>query len=339
MNFLGKEVMNRFLEEICRDVKIFRLNETSTKQAIVLKLLNALGWNVFDIDEVRPEYGVESKRVDYALLINHSPKVFIEVKKVGESLENHQEQLLSYSFEEGVGLAVLTNGISWWFYLPLKEGTWKQRRFYTINLLEQDKEKVAQKFFDLLSKENIKTGKALKVAEQIYKEKIQKFEIRKAIPRAWNKLLIEPDELFVELLAEITEKLCGYKPEESDIREFLREHLDSFLVDELTVSGNRKRYSSKNVRLKGNLYMTKQEKVKLPPDGTLCRFKYKGKFYFGKILNQRIVVEGIGEFSSLSTAATAITKNSVNGWRVWEFKLPHGSEWVRADLWRKQRKS
>ena len=332
--FSKKEMMYHFLEEVRQSIKIFRLNETSTKQAIVLRLLSILGWDVFNIEEVRPEYGVESKKVDYALLVNHSPRVFIEVKKVGESLENHQGQLLSYSFEEGIQLSVLTNGVSWWFYLPLKEGSWRQRKFYAINLLEQDENEIVQKFIDLLSKESVKTGQALKKAELIYEGKIRQSEVRKTIPKAWNKLLTDPDELFIELLAEVTEKLCGYKPEASDIKDFLKENLDNFLIKEESVP---KYHKHENVRFSKNV---KSRNIryggKLPPEGTLCRFKYKGKFYFGEIVNQKIVVDGIGEFSSLSAAATAITKNSVNGWRVWEFKLPQENEWIQADAWRRR---
>jgi len=50
-------------------------------------------------------------------------KAFIEVEQTGTDLEQHQEQLLNYSFQEGVKLASLTNGVAWRFYLPLHEGS------------------------------------------------------------------------------------------------------------------------------------------------------------------------------------------------------------------------
>ncbi len=61
-------------------------------------MLTLLGWNQFNIDEVTPEYSVSGKRVDYALRHNGSNKVFIEVKKAGEDLEKHQEQVLISAF-------------------------------------------------------------------------------------------------------------------------------------------------------------------------------------------------------------------------------------------------
>jgi len=119
-------------------------------------------------EEVTPEFSVESRRVDYSLRLNHTNEVFLEVKKTGEDLDKYQEQLLDYSFRQGVELAILTNGTTWWFYLPTKKGDWKARKFYTIDVIQQESHDVAQKFIDLLSKANVQTGKALQHAESIY---------------------------------------------------------------------------------------------------------------------------------------------------------------------------
>lgn len=77
--------MNNFVEKFINQIKSnTRLNyydETQTKQAIILPLLQYLGWNVFDVEEVAPEFLVENKRIDFALRINNNNQVFIEVKK------------------------------------------------------------------------------------------------------------------------------------------------------------------------------------------------------------------------------------------------------------------
>jgi len=143
------EELFKLISEFKKDKRLLLFDEAATKQAVILRILKSLGWDPFNIDEVYPEYSVGSKRVDYALKSNGRNKVFIEVKKVNEDLEKHQEQLLSYSFQEGVKLAILTNGISWWFYLPLREGSWEQRKFYTIEIYDQDIEDIVRKFDDL----------------------------------------------------------------------------------------------------------------------------------------------------------------------------------------------
>ena len=215
------EELLRLIHDFKKDRRLLSFDEAATKQAVILRILKALGWDPFTIDEVYPEYSVGGKRVDYALRYNGRNKVFIEVKKVNEDLEKHQEQLLNYSFQEGVNLAILTNGISWWFYLPLREGSWEQRKFYTIEIYDQETEDITKKFEEFLSKENVISDIAIKNAENLYKSKQKQHLIKETLPKAWEKIITEPDELLVELLAETTEKLCGYKPDNETVEQFL----------------------------------------------------------------------------------------------------------------------
>jgi hypothetical protein len=108
------EELLKLINDFKNNKKLQSFDEASTKQAMILSVLKVLGWNPFNIEEVYPEYPVDNKneRVDYSLTHNGKNKVFIEVKKVTEDLDKHQEQLLNYSFREGVKLAILTNGIS-----------------------------------------------------------------------------------------------------------------------------------------------------------------------------------------------------------------------------------
>lgn len=224
------EQLKIFLEKLKSNPRVSNFDEAATKQAIVLPLLHMLGWNTYNIDEVTPEFPVENGRVDYSLRLNNTNEVFLEVKKTGEDLNKHQEQVLDYSFRQGVELATLTNGITWWFYLPTKKGDWKTRKFYTIDIIQQESSDIAQKFIDLLLKANVQTGEALQHAESIYKGKLKKKSIEETLPEAWNKLVSEPDALLVDLLSEITEKLCGFKPETDEVTRFLKHHEGQFLL-------------------------------------------------------------------------------------------------------------
>jgi len=224
------EKLKSFIEELKINPRIGTFDEAATKQAIILPLLHQLDWNTYNIDEVMPEFSVENKRVDYSLRINNTNEVFFEVKKTGEDLEHFQEQLLDYSFRQGVELAILTNGKTWWFYLPTKRGNWKTRKFYTIDIIQQETQDVSQKFIDLLSKHNIQTGKALQHAESIYKGEQKKKLIEETMPEAWNKIITEPDSLLIDLLSEATEKLCGFKPENDETSRFLKTYEDRFLL-------------------------------------------------------------------------------------------------------------
>ncbi len=216
-----KENLMNAIKEIRNDGSLLILDEASIKSAIILRLLSLLGWNPFDINQVKPEYTVESKRVDFSLRINGANKAFIEVKRPSENLEPHQEQLLGYSFREGVKIAILTNGVTWWFYLPLNEGSWEQRRFFTADFTEQPLESIADRFIALLSKDHIATGDAVKNAEGLYQSRQRKGILKEALPKAWHKLINDPDDLLVDLLIETTEKLSGFRPEIEDVERFL----------------------------------------------------------------------------------------------------------------------
>lgn len=224
------EQLKGFIENLKTNPRVSTFDEAATKQAIILPLVHLLGWNTYNIDEVSPEFSVEGGKVDYSLRDNNTNKVFIEVKKASEDLEKHEEQLLLYSFRQGVKLASLTNGMTWWFYLPTKEGDWKARKFYTIDIIQQESHDVTQKFIDLLSKNNVQTGKALHCAESIYEGKQRRKKIEETLPEAWNKLISELDSLLIELISEITEKLCGFKPENDETLQFLKKYEGRFLL-------------------------------------------------------------------------------------------------------------
>ena len=219
-----------FVDSLKNNPRVPNFDEAATKQAIILPLLHLIGWNTYNIDEVTPEFSVENRRVDYSLRISNTNEVFIEVKKTGVDLEKHQEQLLDYSFRQGVELAVLTNGTTWWFYLPTKKGDWKTRKFYTIDIVQQESHDIAQKFIDLLSKTNVQTGKTLKHAEEIYKGRLKKKVLEETLPEAWNKLISDPDSSLLDLLAETTEKLSGFKPDVNEATRFLKRYESHFLL-------------------------------------------------------------------------------------------------------------
>lgn len=207
-----------FIEDIkIKDMSSF--NEASTKQIVIMRLLYILGWDIFNIDDVIPEYSVGSMKVDYAL--KGKNKVFIEVKKIGEDLEKYQQQLLGYSFQEGVNLSILTNGITWWFYLPLREGDWRQRRFYTIDIFQQDSKEIALKFVAFISKENINNGDAIDNAESIYDGQQRSNALEDAIPKAWNRIIGEYDNILINLISDVAEKICGFRPDDEMVIQFL----------------------------------------------------------------------------------------------------------------------
>ena len=140
--------------------RLAQFDEANTKATAIEPILRELGWDVVDPDEVRREYSVGSRSVDYALFCDDTLKVFIEAKRGEESLERHQDQLVRYAFDEGVEIAILTNGATWWFYLPIRAVSWERRKVVTLALNQQDNPEIVQKLVDVLSKENVFSGES-----------------------------------------------------------------------------------------------------------------------------------------------------------------------------------
>ena len=104
-------------------------NEDETKQYLILPLLEALGWDIRG-PEVRPEYGVGSGRVDYALILNERVVALLEAKSAGTRIFskfglnlNLARQIIGYCCEAGVEFGILTNGIQWVVFKTFEPGT------------------------------------------------------------------------------------------------------------------------------------------------------------------------------------------------------------------------
>ncbi|MBF0628752.1 MAG: restriction endonuclease, partial [Magnetococcales bacterium] len=65
------------------------ISEEDTKRVLITPLLQALQWDVLDIDEVRNEFRSQPQDnpVDYALFLNRTPCLFLEAKAINHSLD------------------------------------------------------------------------------------------------------------------------------------------------------------------------------------------------------------------------------------------------------------
>lgn len=203
---------------------VLTFGEMQAKRAIIEPIFDCLDWETSEPDEVFLEYPTHSgERVDYAFLKGSDPLVLIEAKRPGESLDNPRyiEQILKYAFQKGVPLAILSNAIEWSFYLPLEKGDWQTRKFYSIDLNTQDIDSVCDRFIEFLSKDNVLSGTSLESAKKMRKSAERRLRIQKTLPEVWNTIITEPNEILVELLIEETERRCGFKPDESQVKDFI----------------------------------------------------------------------------------------------------------------------
>ncbi len=210
-------------------------NEAQVKQAVILPILRALGWDDSDPNEFVPELSVELENakgaVDYALH-SKSPKrqplVFIEAKRLGNVDTVGEEQLFRYANNKGVPFLVLTDGNVWNYYLAMAVGEPPERIVYRAELKQEERlSEFAGYFQRYLTKDRVLSGRAWQDAEVDRKNRAYSEAAREAIPDCWHVLLEMPDQDVVNLLADAVETQHGVRPELDDVEEFLRRQVTS----------------------------------------------------------------------------------------------------------------
>ena len=221
-----------FIKDLKSNKKLSSFDEASTKQAVVLRMLSFFGWDIFNVDEVCPDYAANSSHVSYALRLGDKNKIFVEVKKISEKLDDHQKKFVEIASGEDADIAVLTNGVTWWFYLTSSNGSWQQKWFYSADFFKQEPDTFVPQLVDLLTMNRVAKGQALKTAKDLFHDKKQKMAAD-FLPKAWNQIISQSNKIFIELLSLQTEKLCGYKVDIKSIETFLGKHVDEWLISDI----------------------------------------------------------------------------------------------------------
>jgi hypothetical protein len=214
-----------FIKKIQSDNRFGAFDEAAIKQGIVLKILSFLDWDPFDVDEVQPECEVQGGKVDFCLKKEKVHKVFILVRKNDKEFARHQDKVLSVSAQGKVPIGILTNGLTWWFFLPLVQGTADEKKFLTIEMGGQKAEEASEVLGNFLTKENVVSGEAEKAAEDIYTARQRDFFIKESLPKAWAQIMSDPKKWLADILGSVTEELCGYHPDRQAIEEFISSKL------------------------------------------------------------------------------------------------------------------
>lgn len=97
------------------------INEAQTRQVILLRILQALGWDIWNPEEVSAEKnrggGGGAYIPDFTVALAGENKYILEAKALGrEFTENDKTQAVNYAGAIGLRWAVLSNGVTWQFY-------------------------------------------------------------------------------------------------------------------------------------------------------------------------------------------------------------------------------
>ena len=200
-------------------------SEAEISQGVVKRVLNDLGWPVFDMQVVAPEFKIGTRKVDYALCQPPGKAaILVEVKDLGKADGKGQKQLFEYCFHQGVPIAVLTDGRTWSFFFPAGQGSYEERLFAHIDLLDDDHGNAARTLVRYLDVEDVKSQTARKRAEQDYEAARFQKQAATKYASVWRKLLSGPEPLLLDLFSEEVESATGVRPERERAAEFIRGH-------------------------------------------------------------------------------------------------------------------
>lgn len=175
------------------------LKETPTRTVFIEPMLEALGWDIRDLDEVEPEYStVDGKPVDYALKINRKPVIYLEAKPLDDSLEDMKSvtQTVNYANADGIDWCILTNGRQYRVYRSSERAPAPEKLLFECSIDPADNpgsslEDIARSF-ERLSRESLAEGRLDAWGKQIFVDG----KVRKIL----EKIFTDPPRALVNLI-------------------------------------------------------------------------------------------------------------------------------------------
>lgn len=310
------------------------LGEQNTKASLIEPILEALGWDIRDPDEVHREFRPISKDspVDYALKLIRKPRLFLEAKGLGEDLSDRKwvTQVLGYAVVAGVEWCVLSDGDCYRFYNAAAPVDAEEKLFCTIRLTECS-EAEALKTLSLISRRNMEDN----LLDVLWSAHFVDRRVKEAV----RVMFASVDRALVRLIHRKTVKLTP-----KDIAESLR-RLD-IRVDLATIPPEAPKPSSRQALAKspGRRSAAEQPRRKahfavklsdlvtaglLRPPLPLFR-KYRGRLVEAKLLPDGTVEFQGNVYKTCSTAAEVARgtvtgrRMNTNGWSFWQFHDGNG---------------
>lgn len=174
-------------------------NEEATKMALIAPFIQALGYDIFNPTEVKPEFAADlpgikqGERVDYAVLEDGHPKILVEAKAYTVDLKTAEKGQLSRYFQATKArIGILTNGKKFLFFSDLdRPNLMDERPFAEIDLFDLKAAPLEQ--IKQLSKSMFDLDTLLSTAERLKYLRGVKEELRRE--------LTDPSEWFVREMA------------------------------------------------------------------------------------------------------------------------------------------
>ncbi len=170
-------------------------SEEATKQSMILPLLQILGYDIFNPEEVMPEIPCDisnkGDKVDYVIANNGKHEILIECKECHQNLDNHICQLRKYFVASDARFAVLTNGIKYLFFSDHdKANIMDEKPFYIIDMKNLSDEDIS--FLGCFRKDYFNSNYLMSLSQDIVLQKTILIKLRQE--------LLHPSKGFVRLM-------------------------------------------------------------------------------------------------------------------------------------------
>jgi hypothetical protein len=308
------------------------LGEQNTKATLIDPVLEALGWDIRDPDEVHREFKPHSqdKPVDYALSILRKPRLFVEAKGLGETLSDRRwiGQVLGYAVVAGVEWCVLTDGDEYRFYNATVALDAEERLFCKVRLSEADEAETVRTL-TLISRSNLE--------ENLLDVLWNAHFVDRRVKQALSDMLKLPDRGLVNLLRRREAKLTPKEIIDSIRRLDIRVESPSPMIVPATTKrpsepseapkGRKAKRRVKGLKPKRAFGVTLRDLIAVgllsPPVKLFV--KYKGRNLEATVHPDGSVAFQGERFRTCSTAAetarSVVTgrKMNTNGWVFWHY--------------------
>ena len=213
-----------------KNAESMEAKEEATKTAVILPFLSALGFDVFSLDEVAPEFTADigtkkGEKVDFAFKIKGQLAMLIEAKPIGTKLGKSQtSQLYRYFNATEARLGILTNGKEVWFFSDTeKPNAMDPKPFFIFDLQNHDKNQVEE--LALFRKDTFDIDVILEAASNLKLSKAAKTYLRTQLDN--------PDDDFARFVGRTIYEGAVTKNALEQLRPAIQAALDGLVRDRL----------------------------------------------------------------------------------------------------------
>ena len=318
------ETLSKISEQI-QEQRHLITSEDDTILVSIQPFVRALGYDTQNLTEFKSQYIADAKtkgseKVDYAILREGRPIIFVEAKAANIPLsDNHWKQLHHYFNAEDVRFGILTNGIEYRFYTDLKKRNIMDKQpFMTIDMLNlnerllTDLEGFTKSGFD---PERIIAGAQKRVMERLLRKEMDK-----------------PSDELIKLFAR---QLQSGRLRAAEIQRYsllLTEAWRAFVEEEIAKRPQQMRTDVDQKQGKEGLPNAASDIIEVPVFACHKRKRFKATLLVDDVMNWHkkpifIKYEGVRMSYTDATwealrAVSPNRKTTKSAWQFWKFRHP-----------------